>query len=231
MTRLLDLPWTGGLTKPAADDYVDSILALKLSNGAVAWADPTVNGDLWTFVTPTGPDFDFGAGPSLFTTTNPATGRPEQLVGAGQKSGAGRFGIAPVEGGTRGATGGRVVALETVQVEMKHDNGRPRFVEIPGTENVFPADLVLLAMGFVGPEKHGMLEQFGVKFDALGNVAADAERRCNVSKVFAAGDMRRGQSLVVWAISEGRKAAASVNEYLSAKDEKRPRLRQAVSAR
>src|SRR3984885_744116 len=80
-------PEQTGCAKPAADDYVDSILALKLSNGAVAWADPTVDGDLWTLVTPTGPDFDFGAGPSLFTTTNPATGRPEQLVGAGQKSG------------------------------------------------------------------------------------------------------------------------------------------------
>jgi len=80
-------PKQTGCTLPAADDYVDSILALKLSNGAVAWADPTVNGDLWTLLQPTGPDFDFGAGPNLFTTTNPATGRPEQLVGAGQKSG------------------------------------------------------------------------------------------------------------------------------------------------
>ena len=81
------LPKQTGCTLPAADDYVDSILALKLSNGAVAWADPTVNGDLWTLVTPVGPDYDFGAGPNLFTTTDPATGKPEQLVGAGQKSG------------------------------------------------------------------------------------------------------------------------------------------------
>ena len=80
-------PQQTGCTPAAADDYVDAILALKLSNGAVAWADPTVNGDLWTLLQPTGPDFDFGAGPNLFTTTNPATGRPEQLVGVGQKSG------------------------------------------------------------------------------------------------------------------------------------------------
>src|ERR1700722_8500481 len=81
-----------GCPPPAADDYVDSILALKLRNGAVAWADPTVNGDLWTLLQPTGPDYDFGAGPNLFTTVNPATGRREQLVGAGQKSGVYRGG-------------------------------------------------------------------------------------------------------------------------------------------
>ena len=72
---------------PAADGYVDAILALKLSNGAVAWADPRVNGDLWTPLQPTGPDYDFGVGPNPFTTINPVTGRPEQLVGAGQRSG------------------------------------------------------------------------------------------------------------------------------------------------
>ena len=80
-------PQQTGCTPPAADDYVDSILALKLSDGAVAWADHTLNGDLWTLPQPVGPDFDFGAGPNLFTTANPVTGRPEQLVGAGQKSG------------------------------------------------------------------------------------------------------------------------------------------------
>jgi polyvinyl alcohol dehydrogenase (cytochrome) len=80
-------PQQTGCTPPAADDYVDSILALRLRDGSVAWADPTVNGDLWTLLQPVGPDFDFGAGPNLFTTTSPATGRPEQLLGAGQKSG------------------------------------------------------------------------------------------------------------------------------------------------
>jgi polyvinyl alcohol dehydrogenase (cytochrome) len=80
-------PQQTGCAPPAADDYVDSIMALKLSDGAVAWADPTVNGDLWTLLQPTGPDFDFGAGPNLFTTVNRVTGRPEQMLGAGQKSG------------------------------------------------------------------------------------------------------------------------------------------------
>src|SRR5208337_4408517 len=98
----------------------------------------------------------------------------------------------------------------TVRVEMKTDNGRPRFVEIPGTEKVYPADLVLLAMGFVGPEKKGLLEQL----DALGNVKADADKRTSVSKVFTAGDMTRGQSLIVWAIAEGRHAARSIDEFL-----------------
>ncbi len=76
-----------GRTQPAATDYVDSILALRLGSGALAWADHTLNSDLWTVPKPTGPDFDFGAGPNLFTTTNPATGRTEQLLGIGQKSG------------------------------------------------------------------------------------------------------------------------------------------------
>jgi polyvinyl alcohol dehydrogenase (cytochrome) len=66
---------------------VDSILALKLSDGAVAWADRTLNSDMWTLLRPLGPDFDFGAGANLLTTTSPVTGRPEQLLGAGQKSG------------------------------------------------------------------------------------------------------------------------------------------------
>jgi polyvinyl alcohol dehydrogenase (cytochrome) len=80
-------PEQTGCTPPAADDYVDSIVALKLSDGAVAWADKTLNSDMWTLIQPVGPDFDFGAGPNLFTTTSPVTGRPEQLLGAGQKSG------------------------------------------------------------------------------------------------------------------------------------------------
>jgi polyvinyl alcohol dehydrogenase (cytochrome) len=80
-------PQQTGCTSPVADDYVDSILALKLSDGTVAWADHTLNSDLWTLPQPVGPDFDFGAGPNLFTTTSPVTGRPEQLLGIGQKSG------------------------------------------------------------------------------------------------------------------------------------------------
>src|ERR1700722_3305696 len=80
-------PQQTGCTSPAADDYLDSILALKLGDGTIAWADHTLSTDLWTLPQPVGPDFDFGAGPNLFTTVNPATHRPEQLLGAGAKSG------------------------------------------------------------------------------------------------------------------------------------------------
>jgi glutamate synthase (NADPH/NADH) small chain len=90
----------------------------------------------------------------------------------------------------------------------------PKFEAIPGTEFAIDADLVLLAMGFSGPVRTGILEQFGVALDPRGNVAANAEYMTSVPGVFAAGDMRRGQSLVVWAIAEGRKAAASVGVYL-----------------
>ena len=90
----------------------------------------------------------------------------------------------------------------------------PKFEPIPGTEFTLEADLVLLAMGFTGPVRNGMLEQFGVVLDPRGNVATDDQYATSVPGVFAAGDMRRGQSLVVWAIAEGRKAAASVDTYL-----------------
>ncbi|WP_165071568.1 glutamate synthase subunit beta [Paludisphaera rhizosphaerae] len=109
---------------------------------------------------------------------------------------------------------GRVTALETVRVEMVVENGRPKFVEVPGSEMTYPADLVLLAMGFVGPERGSLLEQLGVELDRMGNVKSDEFRRTNVSKVFAAGDMTRGQSLIVWAIAEGRHAAATIDEFL-----------------
>ena len=90
----------------------------------------------------------------------------------------------------------------------------PKFEPIPGTEQIFEADLVLLAMGFLGPVRNGMLEQLGVKLDPRGNVAAGEDYMSSIPGVFAAGDMRRGQSLVVWAISEGRKAARSIDLYL-----------------
>ena len=85
---------------------------------------------------------------------------------------------------------------------------------MPGTEFTLDADLVLLAMGFLGPVKNGLLEQLGVKLDGRGNVATDDNHMSTVPGVFAAGDMRRGQSLVVWAIAEGRKAARGIDEYL-----------------
>ena len=111
--------------------------------------------------------------------------------------------------------GGRVTALETVGVEMKADNGRPQFIDIPGTEKVYPADLVLLAMGFVGPEQGSWLERLGVEYDERGNVRRDERFMTNVPGVFVAGDMGRGQSLIVWAIAEGRSAAANVDRYLT----------------
>ncbi|GAC1465524.1 MAG: glutamate synthase subunit beta [Isosphaeraceae bacterium] len=118
----------------------------------------------------------------------------------------------------------QVTALETVRVEMKIEAGRPSFVEVPGTEQSFPADLVLLAMGFAGPERTGMLEQFGVELDRMGNVQADlTTKRTSVPKVFTAGDMTRGQSLIVWAIAEGRHAAQAIDEFLmGASDLPRP---------
>ncbi len=110
---------------------------------------------------------------------------------------------------------GRVKELHAVQVEWtKGADGRFGPKEIPGSERVIPADLVLLALGFTGPEKP-MLQQLGVKLDDRGNVWTDETKMTSVPGVFAAGDMSRGQSLVVWAIREGRQAAQAVDRYLS----------------
>ena len=95
----------------------------------------------------------------------------------------------------------------------------PKFETIPGSEFILEVDLVLLAMGFTGPVRPGMIEQLGLAVDSRGNVASNASFMTSVDGVFAAGDMRRGQSLVVWAISEGRKAAAAIDAYLAAKAE------------
>jgi glutamate synthase (NADPH/NADH) small chain len=105
---------------------------------------------------------------------------------------------------------GHVRALLLHEVEMV--NGR--FEKIEGTDREIPADLVLLAMGFLGPEKGAWLEQLGVGFDERGNVRRDEHFMTDVPGVFAAGDMGRGQSLIVWAISEGRACAAGVDRYL-----------------
>jgi glutamate synthase (NADPH) small chain len=108
---------------------------------------------------------------------------------------------------------GKVTALKTVQVQWQGG----KMIEVPGTEKEFKADLVLLAMGFTAPVTT-VLEAFGVERDNRGNARAATETaaayKTNVDKVFAAGDMRRGQSLVVWAIREGRQAARAVDEYL-----------------
>ena len=89
-----------------------------------------------------------------------------------------------------------------------------RFEKVEGTDRELPADLVLLAMGFVGPEKGSWLEQLGVELDERGNVRRDDDFMTNVPGVFVAGDMGRGQSLIVWAIAEGRACAAAVDRYL-----------------
>jgi glutamate synthase (NADPH/NADH) small chain len=109
---------------------------------------------------------------------------------------------------------GRVKELHTMRVEWSRDNGRVIPKEIPGTEKVFPAQLVLLAMGFLGPENQ-LLDQLGVEKDARSNAKAEHGKfATSVPGVFAAGDMRRGQSLVVWAINEGRGAARECDRYL-----------------
>jgi len=111
---------------------------------------------------------------------------------------------------------GRVAALHGVHVAWQAGaDGRQSMVEVPGSEFEIKTDLVLLAMGFVHPIRSGMLEQLGLKLDVRGNVAANtANYRTSNPKVFTAGDMRRGQSLVVWAIREGRQAARAVDEFL-----------------
>jgi glutamate synthase (NADPH/NADH) small chain len=91
----------------------------------------------------------------------------------------------------------------------------PKFEPIAGSDFTLDADLVLIAMGFSGPLKNGLLDKLEVAFDARGNVFADATHMSSVKGVFAAGDMRRGQSLVVWAIAEGRAAAEHIDRYLS----------------
>uniref|UniRef100_UPI002FDCF107 glutamate synthase subunit beta n=1 Tax=Pelomicrobium sp. TaxID=2815319 RepID=UPI002FDCF107 len=114
---------------------------------------------------------------------------------------------------------GQVKALQAVRLQWEKDpaTGQMKMTEIPGSEFELPADLVLLAMGFVGPVQK-ILDSFGVERDARGNAKAGTEEpgayRTSVPKVFAAGDMRRGQSLIVWAIREGRQCARAVDEFL-----------------
>jgi glutamate synthase (NADPH/NADH) small chain len=123
------------------------------------------------------------------------------------------------EGGTRdfsvSATeligeNGQVTAIRCARVNLKDG----KLVPVPGSEFLVEADLVLLAMGFVHPEHGGILDQLGVALNTRGNVGVDKHFMTNVPGVFAAGDMQRGQSLVVWAIADGRKAARGIDEYL-----------------
>jgi glutamate synthase (NADPH) small chain len=109
---------------------------------------------------------------------------------------------------------GRVRALVAHEVEQVFVDGRMVFEKIDGSDFELPCELVLLAMGFVGPQREGLLEQLGVELNERGNVRRDDGWRTNIDNVFVAGDMGRGQSLIVWAIAEGRSAAAAVDRYL-----------------
>ena len=119
---------------------------------------------------------------------------------------------------TKGFTGnekGEVTGLQVVDIEWKNEPGSPAtFAEVPGTLRTLPCDLALLALGFLHPQHQGMLDQFGVQYDERGNVKC-SRYQTSVEHIFSAGDMRRGQSLVVWAISEGREAARAVDSFLT----------------
>jgi glutamate synthase (NADPH/NADH) small chain len=111
--------------------------------------------------------------------------------------------------------GGSVAGLRAVRVEMRSaPGGRWEFVPIPGSEFELEVDLVLLAMGFTGVEREGLVSELGLEVDARGNIATDQDQMTSVPGVFVAGDARRGASLIVWAIREGRDAAAAINRYL-----------------
>ena len=117
-----------------------------------------------------------------------------------------------------GDDNGNLRAVQVVDLEWKlAPDGRPvQFVEVPGSEREIPCELVLLAMGFVHPQHAGMIEQLGVELDERGNVRATEQYyQTSIPKIFTAGDMRRGQSLVVWAISEGRECARRVDQFLT----------------
>jgi glutamate synthase (NADPH/NADH) small chain len=107
---------------------------------------------------------------------------------------------------------GHVTKLHAQRVKI--ENGK--FTPVPGTEFEMNADLVLLAMGFTGPVKNGLLESLSVKYDQRGAVVVDQHFMTNLDGVFAGGDTKRGASLIVWAIAEGRKMAAGINQYLQA---------------
>jgi glutamate synthase (NADPH/NADH) small chain len=113
---------------------------------------------------------------------------------------------------------GNLKALKIVDLEWKiTEDGKPAsFVEVPGSEREIPCELALLAMGFINPQYDGLLQQLDVELDERRNVrASEKTYKTNINKIFAAGDIRRGQSLVVWAISEGRECARKIDEFLT----------------
>jgi glutamate synthase (NADPH/NADH) small chain len=109
---------------------------------------------------------------------------------------------------------GALRALRGHEVEVRTEDGRLSFEKVPGTEFELECELVLLAMGFVGTERRGVVAELGIEMDARGAVAADGNWATNVDGVFVCGDQTRGQSLIVWAIAEGRSAAAAVDHWL-----------------
>ncbi|MDQ2585471.1 glutamate synthase subunit beta [Saccharothrix yanglingensis] len=132
-----------------------------------------------------------------------------RVTSAHEEGGERLYSVSTVE--FTGDADGAVRSLRLVEVEASGG----RFEPVPGTEREIPAQLVTLAMGFVGPEKDGLLTDLGVALDPRGNVARDDSYATSVDGVFVAGDMGRGQSLIVWAIAEGRSAAAGVDAYLT----------------
>jgi glutamate synthase (NADPH) small chain len=130
-----------------------------------------------------------------------------RIEGAHEEGGIREWSVATTK--FQGDAQGKVKQLHGIKVGPP-----PNFAPLPGTDFVMEVDLVLLAMGFTGPVRKGMIEQLAVKLDTRGNVETGPDYQSSVPGVFAAGDMRRGQSLVVWAIAEGRKAAAAVDKYL-----------------
>lgn len=116
-----------------------------------------------------------------------------------------------------GDENGNLASLKMAQMDWVSaaPGEKPKFLEVPGTERIIPCELALLAIGFVHPQHNGMIQELGVELDDRGNVKSGDNFQTSVPKVFAAGDMRRGQSLVVWAISEGREAARNIDIYLT----------------
>ena len=109
---------------------------------------------------------------------------------------------------------GRVKQLHGVKVDLVRAGGRVEFKPVPGSEFALDVDLVLLAMGFLGPERSGPIDELGLKLTERGNVARDPNWMTSAPGVFTCGDMQRGQSLIVWAIAEGRSCAAGVDRWL-----------------
>jgi glutamate synthase (NADPH) small chain len=109
---------------------------------------------------------------------------------------------------------GKLTGLRGHEVEQKFEDGRMTFEKVEGSDFELPCELVLLAMGFIGPQRNGLLEQMGVDLNERGNVSRDDQFRTNLDNVFVCGDMGRGQSLIVWAIAEGRSCAAAVDRFL-----------------